>query len=87
MNRIEADPHEAELLQKGYEIREGGIKLNEHREAHAHGFDARLLVLDGSITLICGDDRNAYGSGELCSLPAGMLHEEHTEAGITSGCC
>jgi len=71
---------EADLLREGYEIREGEIKSNEHREAHAHGFDARLFVLEGSITLICGDDRCTYGPGDLCSLPAGTLHEEHTEA-------
>jgi hypothetical protein len=26
-----------------------------------------------------GDDRNTYGPGDLCSLPAGTLHEEHIE--------
>jgi hypothetical protein len=50
---------------------EFAIEPSEHREAHAHGFDARLFVSDGSITLICGDDRRTYGPGDLCSLPAG----------------
>jgi quercetin dioxygenase-like cupin family protein len=71
---------EADLLREGSEIREGGIEPNGHREAHAHGFDARLFVSDGSITLICGDDRRTYGPGDLCSLPAGTPLEEHTEA-------
>jgi mannose-6-phosphate isomerase-like protein (cupin superfamily) len=71
---------EAELLREGYEVREGEINPNVHREAHAHEFDARLFVLDGSITLVFGKDRVTYGSGDSCSVPAGTSHEEHTEA-------
>jgi quercetin dioxygenase-like cupin family protein len=71
---------EAELLREGYEVREGEIKPNVHREAHAHEFDARLFVLDGSITLAFGTDRTTYGPGDSCSVPAGTSHEEHTEA-------
>jgi uncharacterized cupin superfamily protein len=40
----------------------------------------RLLVLDGAITLVRGDQRQAFGPGDTCSLPAGTLHEEHTGA-------
>ena len=71
---------EAELLREGYEVREGDIKPNVHREAHAHEFDARLFVLDGSITLVFGKDRVTYGPGDSCSVPAGTSHQEHTEA-------
>ncbi len=71
---------ETELLREGYEVREGGIEPNVHREAHAHEFDARVFVLDGSITLVFGKDRVTYGPGDSCSVPAGTVHEEHTEA-------
>jgi mannose-6-phosphate isomerase-like protein (cupin superfamily) len=71
---------EAELRREGYEVREGEHKPHTHREAHAHGFDARLLVLDGSITLVFGNDRVTYGPGDSCTVPAGTMHEEHTEA-------
>ena len=85
---------EADLQREGYEIRKGEIKPNEHREAHAHGFDARLphcgaaftprlfllFVLDGSITPVFGDNRCAYGPGDTCKVPAGTMHEEHTGA-------
>jgi mannose-6-phosphate isomerase-like protein (cupin superfamily) len=77
MNRAE---FQAEALREGYELREGEIPPNEHREAHAHGFDARLFVLDGHLTLVRGDDRYTFSAGETCSVPAGTLHEEHTEA-------
>ena len=77
MNRAE---FEAELVREGYEVREGEIKPNVHREAHAHAFDARLLVLDGSVTLVFGHDRITYGPGDSCGVPAGTMHAEHTEA-------
>ena len=77
MTRVE---FEAELVRDGYEVREGEIKPNVHREAHAHEFDARVMVLDGSITLVFGKDRVTYGPGDSCSVPAGTMHEEHTEA-------
>ncbi len=71
---------EADLRREGYEVREGEIKPNEHRGAHTHDFDARVFVLDGSITLVLGDQRCVYGPGDSCMVPAGTMHEEHTEA-------
>jgi quercetin dioxygenase-like cupin family protein len=71
---------ETDLRGEGYEVSEGKIDPNVHRDAHAHGFDARLLVLDGSITLVFGEDRVTYRPGDSCSVPAGTMHEEHTEA-------
>ena len=77
MNRAE---FEADLRREGYEVREGGIDPNIHRPAHAHDFDARVMVLEGSITLVFGDKRCVYAPGDSCSVPAGTMHEEHTEA-------
>lgn len=71
---------EAELRGEGYEVRDGELKPNVHREAHAHEFDARVFVLDGSITLVVGTDRVTYRPGDSWRLSAGTMHEEHTEA-------
>ena len=71
---------EAEVRREGYELREGEMAPNLHRDAHAHEFDARLFVLDGSITLVFGADRCTYGPGDSCNVAAGTMHEEHTEA-------
>ena len=76
MTRVE---FEAELRRDGYEVREGEFKPNVHREAHAHEFDARMFVLDGSITLVFGKDRVTYRPGDSCTVAAGTMHEEHTE--------
>jgi len=77
MNRAE---FEADLRREGYELREGKIEPNVHRDAHSHEFDARLFVLEGSVTLVFGSDRVTYGPGDSCNVPAGRIHEEHTEA-------
>ena len=77
MNRAE---FEADVRREGYELREGQIEPNVHRDAHAHEFDARLFVLDGSITLVFGHERCTYRAGDSCTVPAGSMHEEHTEA-------
>ena len=60
---------EASLRQEGYEVREGEIEPHGHREAHAHDFDARILVLDGSITLVFGTERVTYRPGDSCNVP------------------
>jgi len=74
---------EGELKREGYECREGSIEPNTHREAHAHGFDARLLILEGAITLVIDNQPQAYGPGDSCLVPAGTLHEEQTgESGV-----
>jgi quercetin dioxygenase-like cupin family protein len=75
LNRAE---FEAMVRREGYDIREGAIDPNVHREAHTHDWDARLFVLDGHLTLVRGADRETFGPGGSCSLSAGTLHEEHT---------
>jgi quercetin dioxygenase-like cupin family protein len=71
---------EAGLRQESCEVREGEIEPHRHREAHAHDFDARILVLHGSVTLVFGAERVTYRPGDSCNVPAGTMHEEHTEA-------
>jgi mannose-6-phosphate isomerase-like protein (cupin superfamily) len=66
---------EADLRREGYELREGEIKPNVHRGSHAHEFDARLFVLEGSITLVFGADRCTYRRGDACNVPAGTMTE------------
>ena len=77
MTRIE---FEAECRGDGYEVSEGEIQAHVRRQPHSHDFDARLFVVDGALTLVRGEDRVTYGSGEVCAVPAGTVHAEHTEA-------
>jgi hypothetical protein len=61
---------EAACLREGYEVGEGEIQAHVRRQPHAHDFDARLFVVDGSLTLVRGEDRVTYGPGEVCAVPA-----------------
>src|SRR5256714_15028701 len=65
MNRAE---FEADLRREGYELREGEIEPNVHRGSHAHEFDARLFVLEGSLTLVFGAERCTYRPGDSCNV-------------------
>jgi hypothetical protein len=51
LNRAE---FEADLSREGYEVREGSLEPNLHREAHAHGFDARVFVLVTEVAINAG---------------------------------
>jgi mannose-6-phosphate isomerase-like protein (cupin superfamily) len=77
---MEQSEFEAWLARDGYELGQGEIKPNEHRAAHAHGFDARLFILDGALTLVRGDDHTTLRPGDACDVPAKTMHEEHTES-------
>ena len=77
MNRAE---FEADVRREGYELSEAQIEPNVHRDAHAHEFDARLFVLDGLLTLVIGANRRTYRAGDTCSVPAGTMHAQDTEA-------
>jgi len=71
---------EADLRREGYELREGEIKPNTHRASHAHEFDARLFVLEGSLAIVFGAERCTYRPGDSCNVSAGTMHEEYTGA-------
>ncbi len=77
MNRTE---FEADVVREGYTFREGGLEPNQHTRLHTHDFDARVFVLEGSITLDYGEERRTYLPGDFYTLLAGITHAEHTEA-------
>ncbi|MDE2005839.1 MAG: hypothetical protein KGI51_04665 [Rhodospirillales bacterium] len=67
---------EAELRRDGYEPVERRRSANETDPDHAHGFDARLLILEGAITIDCGGKAHTYRPGETCEVAAGIRHSE-----------
>ncbi|HEY2138145.1 MAG TPA: hypothetical protein VGH49_19830 [Xanthobacteraceae bacterium] len=71
---------EADLRREGYDVRDAEIKPDEHRAAHAHAFDVRFLVVNGSLTLVFDNNQRTYGPHDTCHVPAGTVHEEHTGA-------
>ncbi|NKE47389.1 cupin domain-containing protein [Roseomonas frigidaquae] len=43
---------------------------------HSHNFDARLLILSGSLILESGGTRRSYGPGEVFEVPRDTPHAE-----------
>jgi quercetin dioxygenase-like cupin family protein len=78
VNFVNRTEFEATLRAEGFEFREGEILPNHHTVPHTHDFDARLFVLDGSITIVSGDAQILYLPGDSYALPAGTVHAEHT---------
>jgi quercetin dioxygenase-like cupin family protein len=62
-------------------FREGLIPLTERCGGGGTGhvaieFDARLLVLEGEMTITRGDDERPYGAGDNFEMSAGCCHAE-----------
>lgn len=71
---------EAALHRDGYEPRRSSLAPNHVNPDHAHGFTARLLILEGEITIRRGGQSQTFRSGESCEVPAGEVHSEHVGA-------
>ncbi len=69
---------EAELAREGYEPMTRRMDPNEVRPEHVHEFDAKLLVLDGRMTIVSDGTERAYAPGETFAIPAGRRHAEQT---------
>lgn len=67
---------EAELNRDGYQVVTNTMQPDQVNPEHAHGFDARLLVIDGAMTIECGGERQTYNVGDTFSMQNGRKHSE-----------
>jgi quercetin dioxygenase-like cupin family protein len=67
---------ESDLRREGFEVVHGGQKPGHIGEAHAHDFDARIMVLSGEITLVREGKPETFRAGDHCEVPAGCVHTE-----------
>jgi quercetin dioxygenase-like cupin family protein len=74
MNRAD---FEHELEAQGYrEVVDRRMQAGEIKREHAHEFDARLLVLEGEMTIVCDGEERTYCSGDTFAMTAGRRHTE-----------
>jgi quercetin dioxygenase-like cupin family protein len=74
MNRAE---FETELHEQGYpEIADRRMEANATNPEHTHEFDARLLFLEGEMTITCEGEERTYRAGDTFSMTAGCRHTE-----------
>lgn len=74
---------EADLRRDGYEIVPREMAANQFNDTHAHGFDARVYVLAGEMTVTRDGASHTYRPGEQFAMPAGCQHAEQAGA---AGC-
>ncbi|MGD9615485.1 MAG: cupin domain-containing protein [Alphaproteobacteria bacterium] len=68
---------ENELREQGYgEVVDRRMKAGEVNRTHAHEFDARLLVLEGAMTIAAESGERTYRAGDIFEMPAGRPHSE-----------
>jgi quercetin dioxygenase-like cupin family protein len=68
---------ETELREQGYdEVVDRRMEANAGNPEHAHEFDARLLVLDGAMTIASEGNTRTYRAGDTFSMSAGCRHTE-----------
>jgi quercetin dioxygenase-like cupin family protein len=75
--QIERMIFESELREQGYgEVVDRRMEANAVNPDHAHEFDARLLVLEGAMTITAEGDKRTYRAGDTFSMSAGCRHAE-----------
>ena len=68
---------EAELRQQGYaEMVDRRMEANSINSEHAQEFDARLLVLEGAMTITVEGQQRTYRAGDTVAMTAGCRHTE-----------
>ena len=69
---------ETALTRDGFEIVSVTMKPDAINPEHVHPFDARLLVVDGAMTIVRDDGApvQTYQAGETFEMPVGCRHSE-----------
>jgi quercetin dioxygenase-like cupin family protein len=74
MNRTD---FESELSEQGYrEVVDRRMEAGTINPEHAHEFDARLLILEGEMTIGCDGEERTYRAGDTFAMAAGRRHTE-----------
>ena len=78
MNRAD---FESEVREQGYrEVVDRRMQASEFNPEHAHEFDARLLILEGDMTIVCDGEERTYHAGDTFAMTAGRRHTERCGA-------
>jgi quercetin dioxygenase-like cupin family protein len=76
---MEQAAFEKELREQGYaDFVDRRMEPNRRNVEHAHEFDARLLVLEGAMTIAAEGSERTYRAGDTFTMAAGCRHSEHS---------
>jgi quercetin dioxygenase-like cupin family protein len=65
---------ESDLRREGFEVIHGGQKPDFAEDLHAHGFDVRIMVLSGEITVNRDGGSTTFHAGDHCEIPGDCQH-------------
>jgi quercetin dioxygenase-like cupin family protein len=71
---------EQSLKADGYEPVERQMDANHFNPEHVHEFDARVMLLDGEMTITRPTGAQTFRRGDVCELAAGTPHSEQCGA-------
>lgn len=79
---MDREAFERELQAQGYgEVVDRRMEPNRFNPEHSHDFDARVIVLEGEMTIACGGTASTYRAGDVCVIAAGTAHTEQCGPG------
>jgi quercetin dioxygenase-like cupin family protein len=68
---------ETELREQGYaDVVDRRMEPNALNPEHDHEFDARLLILEGAVTIAAEGTEKIYRAGDTFTMSAGCRHSE-----------
>ncbi len=68
---------ETEIRAQGYsDVVDREMPAHHVNPEHRHEFDARLLVLEGEMTIACNGGERTYRAGDTFAMTAGTPHTE-----------
>jgi quercetin dioxygenase-like cupin family protein len=74
---MERAEFETALREEGYlEVADRRMEPNKTNPEHSHEFDARLLILEGEMTIASDGEERTYHAGDTFAMSAGCLHSE-----------
>jgi quercetin dioxygenase-like cupin family protein len=76
-SQADREAFEARLRAEGYEeIFAKAVEPNVFNADHSHPFDVSVLVLDGELTIDCGQGPRTYRPGDRFEVARGVVHSE-----------
>ena len=73
---MDRDYFEQRLKADGYEPVERHMDANHFNPEHVHEFDARVMLLDGEMTITRPSGAQTFRPGDVCEMAAGTPHSE-----------
>ncbi|MFN9090626.1 MAG: cupin domain-containing protein [Alphaproteobacteria bacterium] len=67
---------EESLRCEGYQVYYGGFRAELENPDHVHGWDARLMILGGEMTITRDGKAETFRTGDTCVVPANYPHAE-----------